>query len=199
MARSLLPPGLGKHSDHLRHDPKASIPRGGLPQKLILVTVWGPRPYLPRPRQVANAVADQLRRLGVEVEVELTESSDAYFKRLRGGRYDLVLGGWNADTTDPIDYLRSTVGSAGIPAFGRSPATTGNYSRIEDHEIDRALVQGRRSGAESTVRAILERVADLAPCVPIMYGPRVIVHSWRVKGFDPKGILPDLSGVTLED
>jgi hypothetical protein len=31
-----------------------------------------------------------------------------------------------------------------------------------------------------------------------MYGARVIVHTARVKGLDPSGILPDLAGVTLE-
>ena len=49
--------------------------------------------------------------VGVRVDTIVSTDSEDYNERLDRGDYDLVLGGWIADTADPIDYLSSTVGS----------------------------------------------------------------------------------------
>lgn len=203
VARALLPPGLGRGNDGIRYDPtraKAELPAGSLPPRLKMVRVWGPRPYLSRPDAVAAGVCDQLRDLGTEVEVAAAADSEHYFHLLRSADYDLCLGGWVADTTDPIDYLRSTLGTSMIPKLGRSPSTCCNYARFSDREVDRLLSDADRGGAAGDIDEILARVADEAPLLPLMYGPRVIVHSWRVKGFSPdEGVLPDFATVELDD
>ena len=203
VARALLPPGLGRGNDGIRHDPtraKAELPPGVLPPRLKMVRVWGPRPYLSRPDAVAAAVCDQLRELGTEVEVLAAKDSEDYFRLLRTGDYDLCLGGWVADTADPIDYLRSTLETGMIPTSGRSPATCCNYARFSDPMVDALLADAHRGGEAAIIDQVLNRVADEVPLLPLMYGPRVIVHAWRVRGFSPEeGVLPDFSTVDLDD
>jgi ABC-type transport system substrate-binding protein len=204
VARCLLPPGLGRGNDRLRHDPvsaKEWLTKHPLPSALKMIQVWGPRPYLSRHKEVADAIGDQLSSLGTRLEVQVAEDSVDYFRLLRTGDYDLVLGGWVADTPDAVDYLESTVGAVNIPVPDVSPATTCNYARWRDDETDRLLVRARQgSNTQSAIDAILERVADQVPLIPLMYGPRVFVHAWRVRGFSPdESVMPDLASVTLDD
>ncbi len=203
VARCLLPPGLGRGSDGLRHDPAAARAMLGdvtLPPRLQMIRVWGPRPYLARPDAVAMGITQQLRALGTKVETIVAKDSEDYSALLARGHYDLVLGGWFADTPDAIDYLESTLGSGGILGTGHVPVATSNYSRWRDPEIDRLLALARSGGGTQAIDDILARVASEVPLVPLMHGPRVIVHSWRVKGYDPDAsVFPDFAAIDLED
>ncbi len=201
VARCLLPPALGRGNDGLRHDPAAAaaaIRERGAPPPLRMVRVWGPRPYLPRPDAVAASLVQQLRDVGVRVDTIVSSDSEDYNERLDRGDYDLVLGGWIADTADPIDYLSSTVGSGGILGTGASPGVASNFARWRDAATDDALLTAR-GGASSAVDEVLARVASEVPLVPLMHGARVIVHGWHVKGYDPEaGPLPDFAALDLD-
>jgi ABC-type transport system substrate-binding protein len=203
VARCLLPPALGRGSDGLRHDPAAAQAMLGdakLPERLQMVRVWGPRPYLARPDAVAAGITSQLRVLGTRVETVVAKDSEDYGALLARGQYDLVLGGWLADTPDPIDYLDSTVGSGGILGTGQVPAATSNYSRWRDDEVDRLLAEARAGAGTRAIDEVLARVASEVPLVPLMHGPRVIVHAWRVKGYDPDAsVFPDFATIDLDD
>jgi ABC-type transport system substrate-binding protein len=203
VARCLLPPALGRGSDGLRHDPAAAralLVGSSLPARLQMVRVWGPRPYLARPDAVATGIARQLRTLGVEVEITAAKDSEDYAALLSRGHYDLVLGGWFADTPDPIDYLESTLGSGAILGAGVVPMAASNFARWRDPEVDRLLVEARSTGSTQAIDGILARVASEVPLVPLMHGPRVIVHAWRVKGYDPDAsVFPDFATIDLED
>ena len=203
VARCLIPPALGRGSDGIRHDPaaaKAMLGDAKLPEKLQMIRVWGPRPYLARPDAVAIGITQQLRVLGTRVETIAAKDSEDYAALLARGHYDLVLGGWLADTPDPIDYLDSTVGSGGILGTGQVPVAASNYSRWRDDEVDRLLVEARAGAGTRAIDDILARVASEVPLVPLMHGPRVIVHAWRVKGYDPDAsVFPDFATIDLDD
>jgi ABC-type transport system substrate-binding protein len=201
VARGLLPPALGRGNDGLRHDPAAAaalLADAGLPT-LRMLRVWGPRPYLARPDAVAAAITAQLRDLDVHVETIVSSDSEDYGARIAAADYDLVLGGWIADTTDPVDYLQSTIGSAGILEAGHNPGTACNYARWRDDAVDALLVAARTTGGQRAIDDALARVASEVPCIPLMYGARVIVHGWHVKGYDPEAsLMPDFAALTLE-
>jgi ABC-type transport system substrate-binding protein len=164
-----------------------------------MVCVWGPRPYLSRPDAVAAGVASQLRTVGIEVDTQLAKDSEHYRGLLARGDYDLVLGGWVADTPDPLDYLEAVLGSGAFIGSGVAIASS-NYSRWRDPEIDRLLGEARSGGGTRVIDDIVARVASEVPLVPLMHGPRVIVHSWRVKGYDPDaGVFPDFAAIDLDE
>jgi ABC-type transport system substrate-binding protein len=199
IAKALLPPALAGAAEGRRYDPakpRDAPAAAALPPTLHLVRVWGPRPYLPRPDSVAEEIARNLVRLGTRVEVTTAVDSEDYSRLLRDGDYDLVLGGWVADTMDPVDYLRSTLGSDQIPVPGKSPASAGNYARLRDPQVDAWLREARRD--PTAIERILAYVASEVMVLPLLVGPRVIVHSWRVRDFDPEaGVFPDFSAVDL--
>ncbi len=190
-ARSPLPPHMSAFRDGARHAPadaKTLLGEVGSLPPLRMIVVWGPRPYVPKPVQVAELLAEMWREVGVEVEPVFTVDSADYFRRLRSGDYDLVLGGWIADTPDPGDFLEAILSSALIPLPGRPTSVTCNLSRWEDEETDEALRQLRKNPSEANIEAILQRVADEVPLFPLLYGPTIIVHGWRVRNFEPSTI-----------
>jgi ABC-type transport system substrate-binding protein len=203
VARCLLPPALGRGNDGLRHDPAAAqAALAGLawPDRMRMVCVWGPRPYLTKPDAVAAGISYQLRALGLEVDTIVAKDSEHYGTLLAHGDYDLVLGGWVADTPDPLDYLEAIVGSGAVVGSGNVAIATSNYARWRDSEVDRLLLDARGGGGPRVIEDILARIASEVPVMPLMHGPRVIVHAWRVKGYDPDaGVFPDFATIDLDE
>lgn len=188
-ARGLLPPDMGSNADGLRHDPseaKAALEAAKVdrPETLRMVTVWGPRPYVPKPAVVIEELRRQFGGLGMKLDV--TESSDPsdYFNKLEGGEYDLVLGGWIADTEDPADFLEAVLATDFIPIPGRPTALTANLSRWDDADTNQLIRSYREAPSAENLQAVLDRVTASDVLLPLMYGPRVVVHARRVRGFD---------------
>ena len=203
-ATSLLPPIMGSFRDGLTFAPERArelLREAGekLPERLRLLLVWGPRPYLPQPRLAATVIAGQLAEVGLTVEVVPTATNEEYNRRIRAGDYDLLLSGWIADTLDSADYLDANLSSEHVPAPEAAPVNRANRSRWRDRTMDELLRRFREQRSEEARAAVLERLREEVPLVPLMYGPTVVVHSWRLQGFEASPLgLPSLAAVDLE-
>jgi ABC-type transport system substrate-binding protein len=203
-ASSLLPPMMGSFRDGLspnleRAKELLAPRRGELPPRLRLVLVWGPRPYLPQPKTAATVIARQLGELGVGVEVVATTNVEDYNRKVRSGDYDLLLTGWIADTLDPADYLDANLHSELVPTLESAPVNRANRSRWKSRQMDAALARYREQRSEEARAEVMRLISDEVPLLPLMYGPTVVVHSWRVKNFEPSPLgLPNLASVDLE-
>jgi ABC-type transport system substrate-binding protein len=204
-ARSLLPPAMTQLRETARYDPDRARSllqaAGGPPASpLRLLEVWGPRPYLPHPDRVALAICDQLGRIGVPVETVATGDVDVYFNALLEGEYDMVLGGWIADTPNPADFLDATLLSELVPAADTPAAISCNLARHRNADMDEALRRYREQPTTQNMAEVLACVRDQAPLVPLMHGPSVVVHSWRVQNYEPqRAAAPDFSVLDLDD
>jgi ABC-type transport system substrate-binding protein len=203
-AQSPLPPVLGEGRDGLDDDPvKARELLASLgdrrPQRLGMLTVWGPRPYLPQPGKVAAAVADALGELGMSVEVTATRDAADYFRRIAAGEADLFLSGWTADTPDPADFLDAVLSSRAVPRPG-ADTMHGNLSRFSDPGLDGDLERYRADPRDEHWEAILERLRREVPLLPLMHGAAIFVHSFRVRNFVPSPLgWASLGGVDVRD
>lgn len=204
VASNLLPPMMGSGWDGFNHDPaksKTLLSQPGLPRpgRLKLVTVWSPRPYLPHPQRVAELIAKQLSVVGVTVDVVVPKSSDEFFKANATGDYDLLLGGWIADTPDPADFFEANLRGDKIPRPGGTGTDSVNRARLKSPEMDLVLKRFRDDPSPANRSAVLERITDEAPLVPLMYGPTVVVTSWKVKGPDVSALgVPRFAAFDIE-
>src|SRR5688500_6967521 len=195
-ATSILPPMMGVFRDGISPAPEkakamlaqAPAPR---PSRLRLLTVWAPRPYVPHPRPVAEAIGRQLAPLGIQLDIVTPRNSDEFFRSCERGDYDMVLGGWVADTPDPADFLESNLHSSHIqsPSAGRGVGHI-NLARFRNAAMDEALRRFREDPTAENRSAVLQIVAREVPLLPLMYGPTVVVSAWRVKNVDvsPLGV-----------
>jgi peptide/nickel transport system substrate-binding protein len=203
-ATHLMPPMLGRGNDGLTHDASKArtlltAPDVRKPERLSILLIFGPRPYLPNPRKVGEFIAAQIDKLGIAADIVPTGNLQEYRDRVQRGEYDLVLAGWVADTLDPVDFLETMLSSESIPVPERKTMFGGNLSRWRSPESEKDLALLRQEPSEEVRARLLKRIADEVPLLPLMYGPTIYAHSWRVKNFTaaPLGI-PSFAELDLQ-
>lgn len=190
-ASNLLPPMLGRGQDGLTYDPVQArnlLTAAGVrkpDRRLTLLLIYGPRPYLPNPRRVGEYIASQLGKIGLAVDVVPTSSRQEYYARVQRGEYDFALGGWIADTLDPVDFLQASLGSESVPSPHRKTTEGGNLSRWSSLDTDNLLARLREEPREDLRTALLKKIGEEAPLVPLIYGATIYAHTWKLKGFKP--------------
>ncbi len=179
-----LPRALGACEDQLHYDKakaRQCFEAAGSPKlKLRLLLIWGPRPYLPAPRAVAEALAARLGALGIEIEIVPTTSSKEFFEKLVEADYDLSLAGWVADTMDPVEYLEALLASYRVPSWDNL-AVSANEARFRDPRLDALLHSWRIHSGAQTLEEIVELINEEAPLVPLVYGASATVYSFRTR------------------
>ena len=204
-ATCLLPPMLGRGSDGLTFDPgKArtllSTPGVRKPARLSLLLIFGPRPYLPNPRRVGETIAAQIEKLGIAVTLVPTANSQEYYAKAQRGDYDLALAGWITDTLDPVDFLEATLASASVPMPHRQSVVGANLGRWKSPDTDEVLARLRQEPREDLRTALLRRVGDDAPLLPLIYGATIFAHSAKVKNLAPSPLgKPNFADLDLQD
>jgi ABC-type transport system substrate-binding protein len=200
-ARGLLPPALAPTQRSLPSygfeiASKALEQVGNKPASLRMLVVWGPRPYIPDPKGVAELIAEQFGALGIGVIIQQAPGPNEFFEAVRRGEHDLILSGYIAETPDPVEFMAALLSSKRIPRAGTPMASTTNLGGYSDVEMDRRLAAAQQD--PDKLLAVNELFEEQRPLVPLMYGASVAVHSWRVQDFelDPRGI-PSFAELSL--
>ncbi len=197
VAGSLLPPSMGTARDRIVFDRQAARDQlaalasspawktwQGAQKKLRLVVVWAPRPYLPQPQLVGDLIAAQLGEIGLDVEVIVPKTADAYFAHARLGDYELLLTGWVSDTPDPADFLDVHLRSGRVPSARTTSTSAVNRGRLRSREMDEALRKLREEPTAGRRDEVVRLCAELCPLVPLLHGPNVVVHAFRLRDLE---------------
>jgi ABC-type transport system substrate-binding protein len=204
-ATSILPPMFGRARDFLDHNGREAArllaQKSDLaPKRLKLLTVWGPRPYLPSPARVATYIAGCFQAVGIAVEVAMPVSRPDYFASVARGDYDLVLAGWIADTVDPADFLEQLLASERVPTDPSRIGFDANFSRWRHPATDAALDRFRAEPTDQHREDILALVRSQAPLLPLTYGATVFAYSHRLKQFTPSLLgIPHFGDIELAE
>lgn len=184
-ASSLLPPVLGRVRDRFVFSPERAAPllrEAGFtapvrPWTMLMPAV--PRPYLPQPQLVAEKLVERFTGLGIQVRPDPARDMAEFSRKAESGNYDLCLWGWIPDTPDQVDYLQALLASPWIPRPGHSAAYCGNLARYKSTAMDSALTSYRSERKEETLTEVHRLLQDEAPLLPLLYGTRIAVMSWR--------------------
>jgi len=197
-ARNPLPPllpGYDTHAKPLRFDRVAArrlLAEAGFPEgfSTSLLAAASPRAYLPSPLRLAERIRADLGAVGIKATLKVAPSWAEYVDRATRGDYDLCLLGWQADTTDPNDFLSALLASEAIG--------TTNRSRFRNQAMD-AILKRARMGADMGERLAAYREAqDLfqseMPWVPLYHASVFTAYRREVRG-----LLNGPTGVTRFD
>ena len=134
----------------------------GLPFKLRLFT----RRALPETGVVGQEIADSLRAIGLEVTIsDLTDSELA--RRIRKGRYDLFLWGWDAGSDPSFITSVLTCGEATAAGLSDTYFCDPNYDRLYESYL---AAQGARKRQD--ILTELQLYAYLrSPYIVLYYRP----------------------------
>lgn len=134
-----------------------------------------PRPYLPEPRRMAQAIRQVLAGVGVRVRI-VTVPWARYVDQAAKGEHDLCLTGWSFDAPNPHELLRYKLGwdSRGNFSLWRNDAfqTLVNRAEASRDEVERIAL----------FRQALRLVGAEAPVVPLAHVRDTVALREGLKG-----------------
>jgi peptide/nickel transport system substrate-binding protein len=130
-------------------------------------------------RWVAEAVADQLSKVGVGVEVRSHEWG-TFFADVRAGKFQIYSLSWVGAAEPDIYYW--ALHSQSMPPAGA------NRNRYSNPEFDRLAERGRRAADREERKMIYSRIQEIAahdlPYVSLWYTNNVAAMDKRLHGFE---------------
>ncbi|MHB8946217.1 MAG: ABC transporter substrate-binding protein [Bacillota bacterium] len=111
---------------------------GKKPLKVTMYAYTNPRPYNAVADQLGDAIAADLAKIGVELEIKKlpwTEYRDAVNNK---GEGDMVFSGWIGDNGDPDNFLYMLLDSKQI-----SPKANMNLANYKNPEVDKLLEEAQ--------------------------------------------------------
>jgi peptide/nickel transport system substrate-binding protein len=131
-------------------------------------------------RRIAEAIKEQLQRVGIELEIRTYEWG-TFFSDVKRGNFHLYSLAW-VGILDPDIYFQ-IFHSSSVPPDGD------NRGRYSNARVDRLLEQGRAALEASERKFIYGEVqrilAEELPYIPLWWWKNVIVQSRSLEGFVP--------------
>lgn len=138
---------------------------GGFSTSLYYPT--SPRPYMPEPQRLAEAIQANLRDVGITVTLEPYEFG-VFLTKVRNGEHPMCLIGWTGDNGDPDNFM--------YDLLDQDSAVKGqaqNYSFWRDPAFHKLMLAGQQTIDEKKRAAIYARanamIHDQSPAVPIAH------------------------------
>jgi peptide/nickel transport system substrate-binding protein len=147
-------------------------------------------------KRIAEALKEQLARVGIELEIRTYEWG-TFYSDIKKGNFHLYSLAW-VGIMDPDIYYQ-LFHSDSIPPKGDN---RGHYSNAE---LDQLLEQGRTTtdiaGREAIYMRVQQILAEELPYIPLWWSKNVTVQNAAVKGFVPypDGDLISLKKVSLQE
>ena len=149
---------------------QAGVPNG-FPTELFYPA--SPRPYMPEPQRVAEAIQADLRKIGVNVTLQPFELA-VFLQHVREGDDPMCLIGWTGDNGDPDNFL--------YPLLDQDSAVKGsaqNYSFWKDASFHKLMLAGQRTTDEAERKKIYQRanamVHDQVPAIGLSHSNEIFV------------------------
>jgi peptide/nickel transport system substrate-binding protein len=126
-----------------------------------------PRPYMPEPQRVAEAIQADLKEVGIDVTLEPFEFG-VFLTKVRNGEHPMCLIGWTGDNGDPDNFMYALL--------DRDSAVKGraqNYSFWRDPAFHALMLAGQQTVDPKKRQDIYARanamIHDQAPAIPLVH------------------------------
>jgi peptide/nickel transport system substrate-binding protein len=183
------PPGMLGENKRIKIWPhnvaaaKALLAQAGFPHgfttELYLPT--SPRPYMPDPQRLAEAIQADLKDAGINVVLEPFEFG-VFLAKIQNGEHPMCLIGWSGDNGDPDNFY--------YPLLDQDSAVkpyAQNYAFWRDPVFHKLMLAGQRSVDENARRAIYEQAAqmvhDQVPAISLLHTPVPLALRTSLHGF----------------
>ncbi|MEH7121153.1 ABC transporter substrate-binding protein, partial [Neobacillus vireti] len=145
-------------------------------------------------QQTAVAVQAELKKIGIEVELDLPDWATRIKKNTEGD-YDFLVAGTAGDITD-ADWLSNF--------YNGGEVRLNNSAYFNDEVINQLLVDGRKESdsakREADYEKLIDRAMELSPFVYLSWREQSYGMKSNVQGFkNLEGFLSFQSGITLEN
>lgn len=157
-------------------------------QPIKLAVMTNPRPYLPNPVRAAELIKEDLKQIGLEIQI-VPQEWGAHLAETRKGEHELALLGWIGDNGDADNFLaivnprNATQGSAINISFYQDAAL--------QQLLDDAAKEPDPQKRADLYRRAQEILREAMPVVPLAHAQDMIALRHNVEGFglQPNGDL----------
>ncbi|MBV8601740.1 MAG: ABC transporter substrate-binding protein, partial [Candidatus Eremiobacteraeota bacterium] len=142
-----------------------------------------PRPYMPEPQRIAEAMQANLKEAGINVTLQPFEWG-VFLEKIKNGDHPMCLIGWTGDNGDPDNFL--------YPLLDKDSAVKGgqNYSFWRDDAFHALMLRGQSTIAEGERAKIYARaqrmVHDVVPAIPLVHTTVPFAMKSNVGGVIPR-------------
>lgn len=185
-AKSILPPAswaYGNDNSHIRYDlsyAKGLLREAGVKEGLEL-TMWIPlenNSYNPSPKKSAEIIQSDFAKLGINLKLITSDILNP--NEIKEANIDLVLTGWNANSSDPDSLLRPLLScDAKQAGFG-----VANWCNEEfDLLLDLAKETNQPRYRINIYRQIQNVLSEELPVIPLAHGVKYQANQSSLTGF----------------
>lgn len=187
-AKNPMPPTLWGYNDDIQDYPydlekaKQLLAEAGYPNgfKLTFHAMPAVRPYMPNGPKAAEAMADDLAKIGIQTEIVSPEWA-VYLEDTKVGNMELFILGWTGDNGDPDNFIYALLDQDNINGNNRA-----RYKNQELHD----LLIAAQSESDQSKREKMYKEAQVIihkdqPWVPLVHADPPLAGSKKVKGFVP--------------
>ena len=188
VATDFLPLAVWPHPNQTAYaydpaDARRLLAEAGLPHGFN-TTLWYmtlPRPYVPEPQRVAEAIQADLREIGINATLQGFEWGQ-FLEKTQRGDHELALAGWTGDNGDPDNFLYAI-----LDKDSAIPPGAQNVCFWKDDDFHDLMMKAQNT-TDRTERAkyyleALQIVHDQAPLVPLVHTGPPIVFKRSVLGY----------------
>ena len=188
VAKNPIPPTLWAYNDDIKgypYDPekaRALLTEAGF-EKGFETELWAmpvPRPYMPQPEKIAQAIQADLLNIGIRAQIIRWEWG-TYLEKVSRGEHPMALLGWTGDNGDPDNFLYVLLdkSSARIPAQ--------NIAFYRSDELHKILIKARTTFPRDERTKLYYDAQKIifrdAPWVPLVHATQTAAFQKRVTGF----------------
>ncbi|MBT3343945.1 MAG: ABC transporter substrate-binding protein [Gemmatimonadetes bacterium] len=187
-AKNPIPPMMWGYNDEIEpysHDPERArqlLAEAGFPNGFD-TELWAmpaPRPYMPQPEKIAQAIQADLAQVGIRARIVTLEWA-TYLDKVFSGQHDMCLLGWTGDNGDPDNFLYVLLDKTAAVKPAQNVAF---YKSDRLHEL---LVEARiESDIDRRTKLYREAQALIhhdAPWVPLVHATQTAAFRRGIDGF----------------
>lgn len=196
-ATSPLPPSLWGYDESLEkyeynvEEAKKLLKEAGFENgfKTTLHTMSNPRPYMPEPMKIAEAIQADLAEVGIEAEIVSMEWA-TYLEDTKAGKHDMAMYGWTGVMADPDNFLYPNLSqtNATVPAQ--------NIAFYKSEEFTNLITEARETIDQDQRIELYKQAQQLfqedAPWVMLAYTTPPLAQADYVEEYKPHPMSNDL-------
>jgi peptide/nickel transport system substrate-binding protein len=191
VADNWTPPGMMGENPAVKHYPfdpaksKQLLAQAGVPSiNTQLFYPTAPRPYMPEPQRIAEAVQANLKAIGINATLVPLEWA-VFLDRVHKGEHPMCLIGWSGDNGDPDNFMYALLDKD----VANAKPNGQNYSFWRDEKFHQLMLAGQATTDEAKRAAIYRQanamIHDQVPAVAIVHTTVPIVLKADIAGYVP--------------
>ncbi|MGE5507854.1 MAG: ABC transporter substrate-binding protein [Chitinophagales bacterium] len=190
-AKNPMPTSLWGYNDTIKdygYDPagaKKLLAEAGFPNGFE-TTLWAmpvPRPYMPQPQKIAEAIQADLAKIGVKAKI-VSYDWATYLDKTMNGEHDMALLGWTGDNGDPDNFLYVLLDKDSAVKPGAN-----NISFYRSDALHDVLIKAQVSSDQKERIALYKKAQVIihndAPMVTLVHSTPPIGLKKLVQGYIP--------------